>query len=178
MDEYSLYRWIQHNSGICCAIHLYFHRLQKSWFIMWKSDDPNYITQGLYDSYSVLLVLRIYILAILFQSFPSKSWQLYEIWWAGKSEWLILSVTSYLRSVISSVRKKWLLFRTSIKSFMQGTSIYFAGAGATHRQTTQQAYRQVSNIRRTLVSNKIVDHSDVVGASPVGAAPTASSFST
>ena len=39
-------------------------------------------------------------------------------------------------------------------------------------------YRQVSNISRTLVSNKIVDHSDVVGASPVGAAPTASSFST
>ena len=28
------------------------------------------------------------------------------------------------------------------------------------------AYRQVSNIRRTLVSNKVVDHSDVVGASP------------
>ena len=38
--------------------------------------------------------------------------------------------------------------------------------------------RQVSNIRRTLVGNKIVDHSDVVGASPVGAAPTTSSFST
>ena len=39
-------------------------------------------------------------------------------------------------------------------------------------------YRQVSNIRRTLVGNKIVDHSDVVGASSVGAAPTTSSFST
>ena len=39
-------------------------------------------------------------------------------------------------------------------------------------------YRQVSNIRGTLVGNKIVDHSDVVGASPVGAAPTTSSFST
>ena len=38
--------------------------------------------------------------------------------------------------------------------------------------------RQVSNIRRTLLGNKIVDHSDVVGASPVGAAPTTSSFST
>ena len=38
--------------------------------------------------------------------------------------------------------------------------------------------RQVSNIRRALVGNKIVDHSDVVGASPVGAAPTTSSFST
>ena len=39
-------------------------------------------------------------------------------------------------------------------------------------------YRQVSNIRRTLVDNKIVDNSDVVGASPVGAAPTTSSLST
>ena len=39
-------------------------------------------------------------------------------------------------------------------------------------------YRQVSNIRRTFVGNTIVDHSDVVGASPVGAAPTTSSFST
>ena len=39
-------------------------------------------------------------------------------------------------------------------------------------------YHQTSNIRHTLVSNKIVDHSDVVGASPVGTAPAASSFST
>ena len=39
-------------------------------------------------------------------------------------------------------------------------------------------YRQVSNIRRTWVGNEIVDHSDVVGASPVGAAPTTSSFFT
>ena len=29
--------------------------------------------------------------------------------------------------------------------------------------------RQTSNIRRTLVGNKIVDHSDVVGASPFSA---------
>ena len=33
-------------------------------------------------------------------------------------------------------------------------------------------------IRRNLVSIKIVDYSDVVGASPAGAAPTTSSFST
>ena len=39
-------------------------------------------------------------------------------------------------------------------------------------------YRRVSNIRRTLVRDKLVDHSDVVGASPVGAAPTTSSWST
>ena len=39
-------------------------------------------------------------------------------------------------------------------------------------------YRQVSSIRRTLVGNQIVDQSDVVGASPAGAAPTTSSLST
>ena len=44
--------------------------------------------------------------------------------------------------------------------------------------TVLYIYRQVSNIRRTLAGNEIVDHSDIVGASPVGAAPTPSSFST
>ena len=42
----------------------------------------------------------------------------------------------------------------------------------------RNVYRQVSNIRRTLVGNEIVDNSDVVGASPVGAAPTTSELST
>ena len=39
-------------------------------------------------------------------------------------------------------------------------------------------YRQISNTRRTLVGNKIVDYSNIVGASPVGAAPATSSVST
>ena len=39
-------------------------------------------------------------------------------------------------------------------------------------------YHQTSNIRCTLVGDKIVNHSGVVGASPVGTAPTTSSFST
>ena len=38
-------------------------------------------------------------------------------------------------------------------------------------------HRKTSNISRTLVGNKIVDNSDVVVASPAGAAPTTSSFS-
>ena len=33
-------------------------------------------------------------------------------------------------------------------------------------------YRKTSNISRTLFGNKFVDNSDVVGASPVSAAPT------
>ena len=38
--------------------------------------------------------------------------------------------------------------------------------------------RPTSNVSCNLVTIKIVDHSDVVGASPVGATPTTSSFST
>ena len=39
-------------------------------------------------------------------------------------------------------------------------------------------HRQTTNISYTLVGNEIIDHSDVFGASSVGAAPTTSSFST
>ena len=39
------------------------------------------------------------------------------------------------------------------------------------------SYCQTSNVSHTLRGNKTVDQSDVVGASPVGAAPTTSSFS-
>ena len=39
-------------------------------------------------------------------------------------------------------------------------------------------YCQSSNISHTLAGNKLADHSDVVGASPVGAAPITSSLST
>ena len=38
------------------------------------------------------------------------------------------------------------------------------------------SYPQTPYIKRTFSGNKIVDHSDVVGASPVGAAPTISPF--
>ena len=51
-------------------------------------------------------------------------------------------------------------------------------AGVIPGKNVENYYRKVSNIRRTLVGNNIGEHSDVVGASPVGAAPTTSSFST
>ena len=41
-----------------------------------------------------------------------------------------------------------------------------------------ESYHQISKIRCTSVGNKFVDHSDVVGASPVGAAAITSSFPT
>ena len=46
------------------------------------------------------------------------------------------------------------------------------------RYNSKCEYRQTSNIKCILVGNKIVDHSDVLGALSVGAAPTTSSFST
>ena len=55
---------------------------------------------------------------------------------------------------------------------------YKQGLQITWQMAYMNEYCKVSNIRRILVGNKIVDHSDVVGASPVGAAPTTSSFST
>ena len=42
--------------------------------------------------------------------------------------------------------------------------------------TGKVAYHQTSNISRSLVDNEIVDHSDVVGDLPAGAAPIASIF--
>ena len=45
-------------------------------------------------------------------------------------------------------------------------------------ETWYPHYRKTSSISRILVGNEIIDNSDVVGASPVGAAPTTSSFST
>ena len=41
-----------------------------------------------------------------------------------------------------------------------------------------KSYFHNFDIRRTLVGNTIVDHSDEAGASRVGAAPTTSSFAT
>ena len=46
------------------------------------------------------------------------------------------------------------------------------------RSAVSDSYRQTSSISRTLIGDKIADHSDVVGPSPVGAAPTTSSIST
>ena len=45
-------------------------------------------------------------------------------------------------------------------------------------KTNIHVYRKTSNIRRPWAGNEIVDHSDVVGVSPVGDASTTSSFST
>ena len=53
-----------------------------------------------------------------------------------------------------------------------------AARGACICETSLFKYRQTSYTSRTLVGNNIVDHPDVFGGSPIGAATITSSFST
>ena len=48
----------------------------------------------------------------------------------------------------------------------------------TQEEKCNEIYSQISNINRNITGETFVDHSEVVGASPVGAAPNTSSFST
>ena len=48
----------------------------------------------------------------------------------------------------------------------------------TQEEKCIEIYSQISNINRNIAGETFVDHSEVVGASPVGAAPNTSSFST
>ena len=81
---------------------------------------------------------------------------------------------------VASVWSLWLLLITALdtKAFSAQLWLYAYPCVRAQWKNMKNMYRKVSNIRRTLVGNKIVDHSDVVGVSPVGAAPTTSSFST
>ena len=50
--------------------------------------------------------------------------------------------------------------------------LYSAKVTLRHKPSLFHQYCQTSNISRTVIGNKLVDHSDVVGASPVGANST------
>ena len=71
-----------------------------------------------------------------------------------------------LRSKSGMLTGSILTFQSTLVDYYNATD----GVNWTHRQT--------SNTSRTLVGSKIDDHSDVVGAPPVGAAPTTFSYST
>ena len=66
----------------------------------------------------------------------------------------------------------------SVVKILDKTGCIIMALHCIHANPQRPYYCKTSNISRTLVGNKIVDNSDVVGASPVGAAPTTSSFST
>ena len=95
---------------------------------------------------------------------------------------IVLERKYFMHSILlaHTVRKPLL---TSLMTWMKTKSCHNANLGVTggitsYRYDIHVSYCQTSNISRTLVGNKIVDHSDVVEASPVGAASTTSSFST
>ena len=74
-------------------------------------------------------------------------------------------------SAVFSIVLCWVMYRFGILFFVLTWSSQCVTSACL-------PYRQTSSIRRSWVGNKIVDHSDVVRASPVGTAPTTSSFST
>ena len=88
--------------------------------------------------------------------------------------------------VISNHARSSLLIRYELPCFFANIAICeihkTPGSIKCDREFTKthkiQNYRETSNISRTLVCNKIVDYSDAVGASPIGAAPTKSSYLT
>ena len=80
------------------------------------------------------------------------------------------------------MRKKKFRFRswdglTLSKCYWESNIILGMYTGIRATKNKPNKYRQISNMRRTLIGNKIVDHSDEVRASPAGAAPTTISFS-
>ena len=94
---------------------------------------------------------------------------------------------SWLPKILSHIGFQVKIRQSQSYKFKKIAKIFFSHSSLTQGQykiasvllkRSWMIYRKVSNIRRTLVSNKLVDHSDVVGASPVGAAPTTSSFLT
>ena len=64
------------------------------------------------------------------------------------------------------------------QSIFTDETIYYIKWDTKYNTNSNLNYRQISNIRRILVGDKFVDHSDEGGESPVGAAPTTSSFPT
>ena len=89
----------------------------------------------------------------------------YDIEAKHRSEFALTKHTSYLRGELRGVY---------CEHWGQNWPRYYGVA----LDDGEYNYRKTSNISRTIAGNNIVDHSDVVGVSPVGAAPTTSSFST
>ena len=78
-------------------------------------------------------------------------------------------------ALLSSVMLYHQLVVDSYDTFVHMMQTCFIGTGAV--VSWKYKYHQTSYTSRTLAGNNIVDPSDVVGASPVGADPSTSSFS-
>ena len=103
------------------------------------------------------------------------------LWYASCS--YIIAVCNIMLNLTNHIspQRHWEIDKIGL-SDSKNKKIWFAMEICYFRRTFTQEYFyiycQTSNIRCTLLGNKIVDHSDVGGALPVGAAPITSSFST
>ena len=79
-------------------------------------------------------------------------------------------MTKYLTNKNNFVNLFTMCYKLGLDYLQQGL-VFFTSSSSPYPMN-----RQISNISHTLVGNKIVYRSDVVGASPVGAAPTSFSF--
>ena len=98
----------------------------------------------------------------------------------GEIQWSLNQSTnmSFKKMYLNMKSAKQRLFHSCLSVIIKSAWMHNWGCFIRFNVQFKNNYRKVSNIRRTLVGIKIVDHSDVVGASPVGAAPNTSSFST
>ena len=128
---------------------------------------------GVYSS-GILVVFNLYTFVL-----SVSTWSLYPyspglFHW---HKWLFICKSSHPKGdgcnrLVTNHNKTW---QSSYRVHVSW-DVYYIRWSKSHRYCGM--YRKISNIRRTSVGNKIVDHSDVVGASPVGTAPIISSLST
>ena len=88
------------------------------------------------------------------------------------------SVSDSLEDRCSPMDSVWVRLEAMVLRGWNNTMVEINPCCAEFTSGDIKIYCQTSNIRCTLVGNIIVDHSDVVGALPVDAAPITSSFST
>ena len=125
-------------------------------------------------------ILKFYLENVSHLFYPrcvNSLWLSDIIWWQGSRSILGQVMAFCLTAPSHYLNQCWLmiskvLWRSPDSNFTENTHDIYRW------NEFEIYYRQVSNIRCILVGNEIVDHSDVVGASPVGAARTTSSFST
>ena len=89
----------------------------------------------------------------------------------------MVALTPRLQGFIPITCPIWIL--TRVTSFTGKICVSSIRHGYANASTERYGmYRQTSYISRSLLGNKLADHSDVVGSSPVGATPTISTFPT
>ena len=102
-------------------------------------------------------------------------------WETFKFQALVLLILEAWQYKCSEFRQKWM---SSSCEFHATDSMYMCiySNSFRHKQNgwhdADGAFRCILCYEKNFIMIKIVDHSDVVGESPVGAAPTTSSFST